>query len=56
MTTRELRDMLFNVQNQELTVRELRAILFDVEEQDTELKAWDMIWLTMNNDKSIKEE
>lgn len=37
MTTRELRNMLFNVENQELTVRELRAILFEIDEQDEEL-------------------
>jgi hypothetical protein len=55
MTIRELREMLFNVENQELTVKELRAILFEVEEQDKELKAFDMIWLTRNN-KSVKEE
>ena len=37
MTTRELRKMLFNVENQELTVKELRDILFAIEDQDNEL-------------------
>lgn len=37
MTVRELRQMLFNVDNQELTVKELRDILFAVDEQDNEL-------------------
>ena len=38
MTTRELREILFSIDNQELTVRELRAILFDVVDQDEEIK------------------
>ena len=46
MTVRELRTMLFNVENQELTVKELRAILFEVEDQDKKLKASDIIKLT----------
>ena len=37
MTTRELRKMLFEVVNQELTIKELRDILFQVEDQDKEL-------------------
>ena len=48
MTVRELREMLFNVENQELTVKELRAILFEVEEQDEKLETIDMIKLTRN--------
>jgi len=47
MTTRELRNMLFNVENQELTVKELRAILFEVEEQDKELTTSEMSKLTI---------
>ena len=46
MTVRELRQMLFNVNNQELTVKELRAILFDVNEQDAELTDVDLLKLT----------
>jgi hypothetical protein len=46
MTTRELREVLFNVENQELTVKELRAILFEVENQDEELRACEIIKLT----------
>lgn len=37
MTTRELRQMLFNVTDQDMTVRELREKLFSVTEQDEEL-------------------
>ncbi len=39
MTTRELREILFSVENQELTVRQLREILFDVKEQDEQIKS-----------------
>lgn len=49
MTTRELRKMLFSVDNQELTVKELRAILFNVDEQDKELTDVDMMHLTRKN-------
>lgn len=46
MTVRELRQMLFNVDNQELTVKELRDILFDVKEQDNELTDTQLTILT----------
>ena len=49
MTTRELRKILFNVTNQELTVKELRAILFEIEEQDKELKDFEIAELTNIN-------
>lgn len=49
MTTRELREMLFNVDNQELTVKELRDILFDVVDQDKELTDVTMMSLTNKN-------
>lgn len=49
MTTRELREMLFYVDNQELTVNELRAILFDVVDQDKELTDVTMMFLTNKN-------
>lgn len=48
MTVRELREILFDVENQELTVRELRAILFDVEEQDEKLNGSKLSKLTRN--------
>ena len=47
MTTRDLRNILFSVENQELTVRELREILFNVEEQDKELTTSKMRELTI---------
>jgi len=34
ITTRELRNFLFNIENQDLTVRELRNLLFEVTNQD----------------------
>lgn len=39
MTVRELRELLFHVDNQEMTVKELRNILFKVENQDDEMRA-----------------
>lgn len=46
MTMRELRQMLTEVENQNMTVKELRAILFEVEDQDAELKPADLMKLT----------
>lgn len=46
MTTRELRQMLTEVENQNMTVKDLRAILFEVGDQDTELKPIDLMKLT----------
>ncbi len=46
MTTRELRQMLTEVENQNMTVKELREILFEVEDQDAELKPVDLMKLT----------
>lgn len=46
MTVRELRKMLFNVENQKLTVEELRRILFDVDEQDEEITDTQLMRLT----------
>lgn len=37
MTTRELRNLLFHVENQDMTIKELRLRLFDEEKQDEEL-------------------
>ena len=37
-TIRELRSILFNVTNQDMTVAELRAALFNAENQDDELE------------------
>jgi len=36
-TVRQIRDFLFEVEDQNLTVDEIRQILFNVEEQDEEL-------------------
>ena len=37
MTPRELREVLFQVEDQEISVSELRAILYDIQDQDIEL-------------------
>ena len=46
MTTKELRDKLFVIENQDMTVRELRQLLFLVENQDAELKDNDLFKIT----------
>ncbi len=46
MTARELRKMLTEVDNQEMTIKELRKILFDLEEQDKELEDNDLMRIT----------
>lgn len=35
MTVRDLRRLLFEIENQDLSVRDVRALLFEVEDQDT---------------------
>jgi ribosomal protein L12E/L44/L45/RPP1/RPP2 len=39
MTVRELRELLFHVDNQEMTVRELRELLYHMNNQDDEMRA-----------------
>ena len=46
MTVKELREILFEVKNQDLTVKELREILFEVKNQDDELTTRQMYELT----------
>lgn len=46
MTTRELRQMLVEVENQDMTIKELRDILFEIEDQDRELRPVDLMKLT----------
>ena len=46
MTTREFRQMLTEVENQNMTIKELRAILFEVEDQDAELMPVNLMKLT----------
>ncbi len=46
MTTRELRQMLTEVDNQNMTIKELRDLLFAIEDQDAELKPADLMKLT----------
>lgn len=35
MTIRDLRALLFSIENQEMTIKELRQVLFEIQEQDT---------------------
>lgn len=44
MTTRELREVLFHLDNQDMTVSELRAMLFLVNDQDKELAPGFAMW------------
>lgn len=46
MTARELRQKLFEIEDQQMTVEELRHILFDVKDQDAELKQDDLWRIT----------
>jgi hypothetical protein len=39
MKVSEMRDLLFNIENQDLTIRELRTILFDIDAQYEEVTA-----------------
>lgn len=54
MTVRELREMLFNVENQEMTVRELRELLFNVDDQDEELTESQLMKLT-KTEETVEE-
>jgi hypothetical protein len=44
MTTRELREVLFCLEDQQMTVKELRQMLFEVEDQDAELQPGFAMW------------
>lgn len=46
MTTRELRQKLFEIEDQQMTVEELRHILFEVKDQDAELEPDDLWRIT----------
>lgn len=46
MTIRELRQKLFEIEDQQMTVEELRHILFEVEDQDAELEPDDLWRIT----------
>lgn len=45
MTARELREILFYIQEQGMTVKELRAKLFNIAEQDAELEPGFSMWI-----------
>lgn len=46
MTIRELRQKLFEIEDQQMTVEEFRHILFEVEDQDAELEPDDLWRIT----------
>ncbi len=46
MTTRELRQKLFEIEDQQMTVEELRHMLFEVNDQDAELKQGELWKIT----------
>lgn len=46
MTVRELRSILFEVENQDLTIKELRAILFNIDAQDEKISTSELKRLT----------
>lgn len=48
MTIRELRQVLTDVDNQEMTIKELRALLFEEEDQEQEANAVNIIRITYN--------
>jgi len=44
MTTRELREALFHLTDQDMTVKELRSMLFKVDDQDENLDLNFAMW------------
>lgn len=44
LTIRELREILFNIEKQDMTIRELRLQLFDVGGQDKEVSNMDELF------------
>ena len=44
ITVRELREMLFHIDNQDMTVRQLRKALYDIDDQDAELTPCFAMW------------
>ena len=51
MTTRELRTILFHLDDQNMTVKELREMLFNVEDQDAELEPGFSMWLKLEAER-----
>lgn len=44
LTIRQLRTLLFDLDNQEMTVKELRELLFNITDQDTPMRFYDFHW------------
>ena len=44
ITVRELREMLFHIDNQDMTVRQLRKALYDIDDQDAEIVTCFAMW------------
>lgn len=47
ITARQMREMLFNLDNQQMTVEELRKRLFEVQEQDKPVNVDFSMWRKM---------
>jgi len=52
MTTRELREALYHLSNQNMTVKDLRAMLFAVEDQDAKLEPGIGMWAKLEAKQS----
>lgn len=50
ITVKELRSLLFNLENQEMTVKELRAMLFSVDDQTQKLEDSFSVFKKIEND------
>ncbi len=50
ITVKELRSLLFNLENQEMTVKELRAMLFSVDDQSQKLEDSFSVFKKIEND------
>lgn len=48
MTIKELRQVLTDVDNQEMTIKELRALLFEEEDQEQEANFANIMRITYN--------
>jgi hypothetical protein len=44
MTARKLREILFYLDNQEMTVKQLREMLFNIDDQDAEIEVSFSMW------------
>ncbi len=55
MTYRELRKVLYQVEDQTMSVRDLNDILYKIENQNEKINGWDMAEYTLNIPKTKQE-